>query len=421
MRSQALTIAAVYRVLLGRLLTLPIRPAFSSALPANSSRITLAHPAPRVRKAAVVLSRRASNVSRIHSQRLEQATALHALVARRLTLALRPAISIARQVNISSTCPANTFSAPGASSCTACPNASTSNPGSASCSQHCPAGKFIDGTLCTSCAAGTYSGADATTCSTCPVNTFSAAGASSCTACPSGGTCKAGSTHSSQCAPPACPAGKYLDYGRCKTCPRGTFSSKPDSLYCEDCPVDTYSDSGATHCTNCDTGYGCEARSAPGQCKRKPGCPPGQALSNRVCNNCPRNTYSIGGHSPCIVCPKGYSAPRGSSSCTAHPTPSHYPRAQEVLTCPRDHMLCPVYGSTSLECIDVRNSLESCGGCVEVGTNSVGQDCSAIKNVVDVRCNHGRCEVSKCRANFEVSVTHDSCVVPRTARRPRTK
>ncbi|KAJ6470568.1 hypothetical protein C8R47DRAFT_754572 [Mycena vitilis] len=317
-------------------------------------------------------------------------------------------------------CPLNTFSAGGASSCTACAGGTTSSPGSSSCNQHCAAGQYSKASSCSPCAAGTYSGADATTCSTCPANTFSEAGASSCTACPNGGTCKAGSTHSSQCAPPTCAAGKYLDYGRCKTCPRGTFSSRPDSLYCEDCPADTYSDSGATHCTNCDTGYGCEARSAPGQCKRKPGCPPGQALSNRVCNDCPRKTYGPGGQSPCIACPKGYNAPRGSSSCTAHPTPSHYPRAQEVSTCPRDHMLCPVYGSTSLECIDVRSSLESCGGCVEVGTNSVGQDCSAIKNVVDVRCNLGRCEVSKCRANFEVSVTQDSCVVPRTARRPRT-
>ncbi|KAJ6478714.1 hypothetical protein C8R47DRAFT_628055 [Mycena vitilis] len=201
-------------------------------------------------------------------------------------------------------CVANTFSAAGASDCTPCPGSQMSDPGSSSCNQHCAAGQYLKAGSCSPCAAGTYSGADTTTCSTCPVNTFSGAGASSCTACPNGGTCKAGSTHSSQCAPPACLAGKYLDYGRCKNCPRGTFSSKPDSLYCEDCPADTYSDSGATHCTNCDSGFGCEARSAPGQCKRKPDCPPGQALSNHVCNICPRNMYSPGGHSPCIACPE---------------------------------------------------------------------------------------------------------------------
>ncbi|KAJ7610306.1 hypothetical protein DFH06DRAFT_1246406 [Mycena polygramma] len=79
-------------------------------------------------------------------------------------------------------------------------------------------------------------------------------------------------------------------------------------------------------------------------------------------------------------------------------------------------MLCPVYGSTQVECVDVRNSLESCGGCVDVGTNSIGQDCSAIKNVVDVRCRHGRCEVLKCRAKHEASVARDSCVGPAHSR-----
>ncbi|KAJ6478715.1 hypothetical protein C8R47DRAFT_983803 [Mycena vitilis] len=85
-------------------------------------------------------------------------------------------------------------------------------------------------------------------------------------------------------------------------------------------------------------------------------------------------------------------------------------------------MLCPIYGSTQLECIDVQNSLESCGGCVEFGTESTGQDCSAITNVADVRCSHGSCEVLRCRANYEISVNSDSCVVRGAAHKdPRTK
>ncbi|KAJ6478712.1 hypothetical protein C8R47DRAFT_928411, partial [Mycena vitilis] len=267
-----------------------------------------------------------------------------------------------------STCPANTFSAAGASSCTACPAGSTSP--QVSSERTCP-----------DCLAGTYSGAGATSCTKCPAHTFSKSGASSCTACPNGGTSEPASftlssqltakliinlQGSSKCAV-ACPAGSFKQNRHCKTCPAGTFSFGPDSPSCADCPSDTYSDSGATTCKSCDTGYGCEARSAPGQCKRKPGCPPGQALSAHGC---------------------------------------------DVLACPRDHKLCPIYGSKQLECIDIQSSLESCGGCVGVGVDrdTDGQDCSAIKNVDDARCRNGRCEVLKCRANYEVSLTEDSCV-----------
>ncbi|KAJ6557974.1 hypothetical protein B0H19DRAFT_1149334 [Mycena capillaripes] len=317
-----------------------------------------------------------------------------------------------------SACPANTFSTPGSSSCTACPSGSTSDPGSSTCTQHCAAGQFINGDLCSTCAPGTYSGPDATSCSQCPANTFSAAGASSCTACPNGGTCAAGSTHPSQCVA-ACPAGNQLINGMCKACPAGTFSSMPNAVSCNNCPADTYSDSGAKQCTACDAGFGCEARSPPGQCKRKPqpGCPPGLYLSNHVCRDCPRDTYGPGGYSPCITCPRGEGATPGSSTCTPKPAPSHRPRAQEILRCPRAHMLCPIYGSTLFECVNVQTSLESCGGCVGMGTDSEGRDCSAIEHVADVRCIGGRCEVMECRDNYEASATKDSCVTPQNSPR----
>ncbi|KAJ6557968.1 hypothetical protein B0H19DRAFT_946126, partial [Mycena capillaripes] len=283
--------------------------------------------------------------------------------------------------------------------------------GSSTCTQHCAAGQFVDGNSCSTCAAGTYSEADATSCSQCPANTFSAAGASSCTACPNGSTCAAGSTHPLQCVT-ACPAGNHLVNGKCKACPAGTFSSAPNSASCNDCPADMYSDSGATRCTACDAGYGCEARSGPGQCKRKRGCPPGLYLSNHVCKDCPRNTYGLGGYSLCIPCPLGERASPGSSTCIPKPAPSHRPRAQGILTCPRDHTLCPIYGSTQLECVDIQNSLESCGGCVGMGSDLEGQDCSAIENVADVQCENSRCSVLKCRTDYVVSATRDSCVAP---------
>ncbi|KAJ7510110.1 hypothetical protein B0H11DRAFT_2414783 [Mycena galericulata] len=108
---------------------------------------------------------------------------------------------------------------------------------------------------------------------------------------------------------------------------------------------------------------------------------------------------------------------QGSSTCTTPgPTPSHAPRAwaeRGVLTCPlQGYMRCPVMsGSNRLECIDIKNSLESCGGCVEsTNPQSSGQDCSAIEHADTVRCSNGRCLVLKCRTNYEVSISRDSCV-----------
>ena len=70
-------------------------------------------------------------------------------------------------------------------------------------------------------------------------------------------------------------------------------------------------------------------------------------------------------------------------------------------------------GSAGFECVDVRNKLDSCGGCVvlgdEVQTN--GRDCSAIEHADAVRCSHGRCVVDKCLGPYEVSPTQDSCVL----------
>ncbi|KAJ7045805.1 hypothetical protein C8F04DRAFT_989129 [Mycena alexandri] len=66
-------------------------------------------------------------------------------------------------------------------------------------------------------------------------------------------------------------------------------------------------------------------------------------------------------------------------------------------------------GSGTFECVDIQNSLESCGGCVG-GSPSTGEDCSAIPGADAVSCTQGRCRVTECRGNLTVSAYGNSCV-----------
>ncbi|KAJ7510015.1 hypothetical protein B0H11DRAFT_1957202 [Mycena galericulata] len=226
--------------------------------------------------------------------------------------------------------------------------------------------------------------AGAASCTTCPANTFSGSGASGCTACPASSTSNpvclprfsifplnaALSQGSSQCTQ-HCPAGQFINGYSCATCTAGTYSGA-DATSCTPCSTNTFSDAGASICSNCAAGY----TSDPGS----------------------------------STCNAPGPAPSGSS---------HSPRSwleQEVLTCAlrAGYMMCPVMtGTRRSECVDVKTSLESCGGCAGSGllsTQPRGRDCSAISHVDAVRCVEGRCKVLNCRPNYEVSVGGDSCV-----------
>ena len=113
-------------------------------------------------------------------------------------------------------------------------------------------------------------------------------------------------------------------------------------------------------------------------------------------------------NSPPPQCPKGFTW--NSSDLKCYPQPPNAPsspppkpsglashkrhlKSRTNTLCPTPMTACPIKGlmSTSgdYECVDIRNDLNSCGGCVSVGA---GQDCNAIPNVVNVACNSGVCE-----------------------------
>ena len=90
---------------------------------------------------------------------------------------------------------------------------------------------------------------------------------------------------------------------------------------------------------------------------------------------------------------------------------------QDEYNCQFGYTSCPAYGSfggagymDDFVCVDLRNDLESCGGCVsddspngEFNRNG-GRDCSAIPNIDTVSCQKGQCIIGEfCVANFGMS------------------
>ncbi|KAK4050077.1 hypothetical protein OIV83_003647 [Microbotryomycetes sp. JL201] len=101
-------------------------------------------------------------------------------------------------------------------------------------------------------------------------------------------------------------------------------------------------------------------------------------------------------------------------------------QAKQTL-CPTDETACPIADSASFEhaavhhfrspldeysgimagdggyeCLDVRSSLESCGGCASTGE---GQDCSRIPHVGGVGC-----EAVSCRNGYKPNIAGTACI-----------
>jgi hypothetical protein len=253
-------------------------------------------------------------------------------------------------------CPANTFSAIGASECTRCEYGFSSDADSSNCSLdlcpagtqwqagkciECPVGYFSSltefgtygclpcdpgtesvssgSTSCLECVDMTYS-PDGSPCQKCPPNSFSSYGASACRSCPSGSIvddsadscrpCEPGTyALDGDCAP--CAPGLYSQFSRdeCVTCGVG-FTASDDHMSCEECASGTYStydaSSGAHVCTPCPLN---KYSSSAGQLQ---------------CESCEDGTYANStGSTFCISCYEHYS----SEYC------SFVPQRRQLTTC----------------------------------------------------------------------------------------
>ncbi|KAJ7067294.1 hypothetical protein C8F01DRAFT_980079, partial [Mycena amicta] len=265
-----------------------------------------------------------------------------------------------------------------------------------------------------SCSAGSYSNAGATSCTSCPAGSFSNTnGASSCQSCPAG---TASAVGASSCA--SCPAGKYSSNGACTSCPAGMYAGASASS-CSSCPANTFSTNGASSCSACPSGLS----SLPGSSQCLSTCSAGQYYSGGKCSTCPAGWFSTAGATSCSQ--SGAVSNAGSTTCTACPGgsvpsscgPQPSKRAQLPLsnkqTCSRNEVLCPILsGSGGSECINVKTTVDSCGGCVgpEDEAEFTGSDCTTIPNVNEVGCRAGECKIESCRSGFEVSSNGGFCV-----------
>ncbi|WWC86095.1 uncharacterized protein L201_000966 [Kwoniella dendrophila CBS 6074] len=59
------------------------------------------------------------------------------------------------------------------------------------------------------------------------------------------------------------------------------------------------------------------------------------------------------------------------------------------------------------ECIELETELNSCGGCLALGS---GQDCSLISNARATGCESGTCQVYSCYDGYVVSPDRQTCV-----------
>ena len=238
----------------------------------------------------------------------------------------------------------------------------------------------------TTCPAGTYAAAGATSCTSCSGNTISAAGASSCTECGTGkiansahtactnitytvtynknGTGATGttanSTHEYGVAKTLTQNGytwgghvfngwnskadgtgtNYTDkqsvtnlastngatvtlYAKWTTCAAGTYAAA-GATTCSPCTGNTISAAGASSCTECGTGQA--ANSSHTVCEDTQNdpvtCPAGKYMRSggttlSDCENCPAGTYSTAGSTTCTPCTNNtYASTPGQSSCT---------------------------------------------------------------------------------------------------------
>ena len=231
------------------------------------------------------------------------------------------------------------------STCEACPAGKTTNPRrngpSASIDScidgtTCPAGSFRKASLstsaddgvtftCTKCKTGSFTAlANSYVCLPCKRGYFAGiAGSTACTKCDAGKTSLPGAAVCVSGEAP-CPAGsKFSSDNTCAVCPKGQFSTMPDSRECTKCPFGTYADStGSTSCSKCLADNGIvNAKEGASACFSNflKTCESGQHLNtDGVCTDCAAGKFQPypSFTTACRFCPPGkYSDVVKASTC----------------------------------------------------------------------------------------------------------
>lgn len=185
--------------------------------------------------------------------------------------------------------------------CIPCPSGMLSDASGFRC-RNCPPGKYYFFGKCAKCPAG-YFLKDGFICSECPFYTFSdKPNSPKCMDCPENKTTVAGSSSNTGCY--GCGPGQYfLAQGTdCKPCSPGFYQDEFNQASCKPCPAGTTGDF-----LRFAEGY-----NSPEQCRK---CPPG---TGAVPQTAPSEPAAF-----CPVCPDGYYAPkRGTSQCIRCPSAS---------------------------------------------------------------------------------------------------
>ena len=278
-------------------------------------------------------------------------------------------------------CPDNTISAPGAGSilqcicepgfrhlnqsalhkCVSCDAGSYSESSNSSFCQKCAAGKFgiteasQTANDCLQCVDGSYSLlAGQTTCVECPVSSYqnlsdSTRHTHNCTSCPAYSShTKTASTSITDC---ICEAGfmyKTNPY-ECIPCLASHYCPGDNTQLL--CPNNTWSDSGAVHCSVCaNNSFAFGSGNTENECLCKPGT---AGLYNTNCTSCPPGTFQIEQDSRfCLPCSTGeYNNEFGQLSCqSCRPNSFSQTGAIQSIEC---HCLPGFYSLTAdSECLE---------------------------------------------------------------------
>ncbi|KAI5480755.1 tenascin XB [Pseudohyphozyma bogoriensis] len=246
--------------------------------------------------------------------------------------------------------------------------------------------------------------------------------------------------------------------GIASSCPPVTsFSVSDDTQNCgavgNICPTSYVNGAGTVTCSDgncvsaCVSGYtfsiaaqGCipqvgatiNTQSDPSNC----------GTIGNVCNVTTDATGTACSNGVCVVtgCNSGFSPSSDGTTCSTAPAPgasaSQRAKAKKNLIvlpatlCPDSETACPIAGSKShlaakvsnfrsfrmldprqptsggYECLDLKYSLESCGGCTSMGE---GVNCMEIDHAVGVGCAEGVCIVFSCERGYKPNADNSGC------------